>query len=165
MKKPIDLNLITQETTAFKSWSELLQRAERGYVPTIYPESKMHQQLRSQLARRGHRIFPQAKVKLTRLTETQADRIDEFIQDIEREPGKNAREARQAVVTSTTATMSLHLAELLVEDMEHYREDAIMNAGMNAETDEQVAFAERVAGNSIDALVAKVEKAMKRSLI
>ena len=99
-------------------------------------------------------------VKLTGLTGTQLYRVEDYLSLSESSSDKRVvREAKSAILTKTTVTLSYDLAADLVEFLPETIEDQI---GMVCcDTEEQCAFAERSVRRSIESLVVKVEKAMK----
>ena len=156
--------------TAFDSWDEMkacLSRGPRqyGYTPTLHPESPAHVRLRRAVLKEGGSVWPKPQVKLTGVTGAQMHWLDDYLMLSEESSDKRvSREAKRAVTTKTTVTMSLDLALDFVEWLDHYKQDAIENAGCgDARTESEIQFAEWSVQRSFEALTKKVNKAIRKA--
>jgi hypothetical protein len=152
--------------SAFNSWDELHASLKRGYHPTIHPDSSAEVRVRREIVRRGFDVFPPGIVKLAKLTEVQAMRVDDYIADAEETPHRQIRAmARGARVGRTVAYMPVTLARDLVLQLENEKDERmdLIRQSPDIMSDEQADFAERSVERSFDRLIYKVEKAIRNA--
>lgn len=110
----------------------------------------------------GVHVVPAKQVKVTKLTERQLDHVDDYLSCSETSVHRHIRQlAVKATMTATTVTMDISLAADFIDWLQLSRPDVMtLAAGGAAQTEQQIRFAEQAAARSIDALVAKVRKAI-----
>lgn len=156
-----------REISAFRDLRDMIDSIEAGYRPTIRPESAAHKRVRKALARRGYSIYPEAMVKIAGLTGTQVDRIDDQLYRMKDGADRDLlRLVKATTLTRTTVAMPEEMAEILVEAFDEEKEDsAEMAMSGDAITDQEQEFAYRSVIRSYEALIAKIQKALRGTRI
>jgi hypothetical protein len=105
-----------------------------------------------------------SNVKLTKLSDVQMYRIEDYLTCSESSSDHDVvQAAKNATTTRTTAIMSRDLAADFIGWLDTSRSDAIDCAGCDrAQTDEEVAFAMRSVARSFDSLINKIKSALRK---
>jgi len=148
--------------SAFSSWNDMMFSIEHhGYIPTVHPEGPAHSRVRAALSIKGHLVHPPAQVKVAGLTPAQTSWLDLYVDTSKDTSCKRTNaEAKAAVVTKTTATMTALMADDAVEWLHGTMLDQLEMQELVHDTYNKINFAKRSIEKSFGSLIGKIEASL-----